>query len=169
LFNAPFHTAPSPTLAPVPIPCPSDGTKYPQPGSITVAVLNGSGQKGEAQATADGLKQSGFKTSYGNGKRYEGVVMIVAGTAGVDNAYTVYQFAPKGSVLTLDGRTDATVDFVLGEQYERLPPSEEVAYDATLVIEPLPKCQPAEEIAATLPPPTPSASPAPAALGATRD
>jgi hypothetical protein len=169
VLSTPFHSPAPPSIEAVPTPCPSaDGAKYPAPGSITIKVLNGSGERGEAQAAADTLAQSGFKTSAGNAKTYRGVVKIVSGIAGIDNAYTVFLFAPKGSVLTMDSREDATVDVLLGEQYERLPPTEDVSYEDGLVIERLPKCQPAADIAATLPPVSPPPSEKPAALGPAR-
>jgi hypothetical protein len=108
---------------------------------------------------ADDLASRGFPTpTSGNAAPYDGIAKLVAGVAGIDGAHTLLQFAPEESVIVLDRREDATVDLILGADFERLRTEEEVVYDPTAVIEPLDGCLAADKLLKDLPalPPSPS-------------
>jgi hypothetical protein len=154
VLGADFKVAPSEQAEKLPVPCPS-GTEvtYPEPATVVVQVLNGSGQTGVAAAAADVLAGHGFPSPLpGNAPYYDGLVKLVAGTAGIDGAYTVLQFVPEGAVIVLDRREDQTVDLVIGRDYERLRADEEVSFDAAAVIAPLDGCAAAEDLLDDLPP-----------------
>ncbi|MDR0365345.1 MAG: LytR C-terminal domain-containing protein [Bifidobacteriaceae bacterium] len=164
LVEKDFKYEPSATAEVVPIPCPLDAeATYPAPPEISIHVFNASGRQGYAKSAADFLSAQGFPApSAGNAAAYEGVVKVIAGLEGVHNAYTVYQFMPEGSVLTLDTRTDNSVDIVLGSNYVGMRAVDQITYDREGVIEPLAQCRPAAEIAAGLTPASTSDSPEPA-------
>jgi len=152
-FDQTFSTKPTPTLNEGPQPCPlSARSVYPDPRKVEVNVLNASDRAGAAGAGARVLEELGFTTTAANASagNYKGGIKLVAGLEGVDNAYALLRVLPKSTVLTMDDRTDATVDVVLGEQAESFLAPSEVEYPIKQPIEPVKACQPAEDIAAGL-------------------
>jgi len=148
-----FSAKPSPTLNEGPQPCPLSATSvYPEPRTVEVIVLNASDRAGAAGAGARVLEELGFVTSAANASTglYKGGIKLVAGLAGVDNAYAVLKVLPPSAVLTMDGREEATVDVVLGEQADSFLAPSEVEYTANEPIVPIQACKPAEEVASGL-------------------
>jgi hypothetical protein len=162
-IDAELKYKPSATPEVFAVPCPIDPEAiYPDPSVITVHVLNGSQMQGYAASAAEHLETQGFPApTAGNTNTYDGVVKVISGISGVHNAYTVAQFMPDGAIVTLDWREDASVDVVLGKAYIGMRSINEIAYDPASVIDPLPSCQDANQILASLPTPTPSPSPSP--------
>ncbi|MDR1189567.1 MAG: LytR C-terminal domain-containing protein [Bifidobacteriaceae bacterium] len=163
MFTEEFKKKPSesPRVDPVPCPVGVDPT-YPEPSAVTVRVLNGTKVQGLAGTTASALATQGFPgPTTDNAGLYDGVAKLVAGTAGVNNAYTLAVFFPDDVVITVDRREDASVDVTLGSKFKALLAEEEVAFAADAVIEPLKYCQDAEAIVAKLAPASPSVPAAP--------
>jgi hypothetical protein len=158
MFDADFKSPPSPSAEPLLIPCPSSGQAvYLEPTAVTVHVLNGSGETGQAAEAVEVLAAQGFpEPTAGNAARYQGLVKLVAGVQGVDAAYTLLQFSPDGSVIVLDPREDASVDMVLGTEYDALPSDEEIVYEPASAIQPLDGCRAVEELIGQLPAPSPT-------------
>jgi len=166
-FEQDFSTKPSPTLNEGPQPCPLSATSvYPEPRTVEVNVLNASDRAGAAGAGARVLEELGFVTTAANASTglYQGGIKLVTGLAGVDNAYAVLKVLPPSAVLTMDGREEATVDVVLGEQADSFLAPSEVEYTANEPIVPIVGCKPAAEVAEGLGTKAPPAeSPTPAA------
>ncbi|MDR1825008.1 MAG: LytR C-terminal domain-containing protein [Bifidobacteriaceae bacterium] len=161
--DTPF-TSPSATPTPtVQQPCPvPPSTRYPSPASIKVTVYNANGQQGLAGGVAETLRVYGFQDpSSDNAKIWEGAVKVVAGLSGINNAYTVLEYMPKDTVLTIDWRTGTAVDVVLGTEFEKLPAAVTVGYDPESPIQPVEGCLSAAEILRDLPKSTPTPTPSP--------
>jgi hypothetical protein len=161
VLNADFKAAPSASAEVLPVPCPSSPEAvYPEPTAVVVQVLNGTGVSGLAAEAADVLASHGFpEPAPGNAPRYEGLVKLVVGVQGVDGAYTLLQFAPEGAVIVLDRREDATVDIILGAEYQSLRSEEEIALEPASAIVPLDGCRAAEDLLDELPAPAPPTAP----------
>ena len=149
-----FSAKPSPTLNEGPEPCPLTAESvYPEPSQVRVTVLNASGKVGAAGAGARVLEELGFKSAAADATdHYIGGIKVVAGLAGVDNAYAVLKVLPQSTVLAVDHRQDASVDVVLGDLAESFPAPAEVKYEAKQQIQPVKACQPANSIIAKLKP-----------------
>ncbi|MDR2381256.1 MAG: LytR C-terminal domain-containing protein [Bifidobacteriaceae bacterium] len=164
VFDAEFKVVPTEAAEVLAIPCPVEpATEHPQPSGVVVRVLNGSGRTGYAAAAATALAAYGFvEPSAGNAASYDGVVKLVTGINGVNGAYTLYQYVPAGAVIVLDTREDATVDLILGLQYDAIKSVDEVSYDPASPIQALEGCREASSLLAELPAPasSPSLSPA---------
>lgn len=149
LLDRGFSTNPTESAAPVNAYCPPEGALPVPNDQITVNVLNGSGQNGLAAATAASLTERSFTVgATGNGAPTAGVARITHGIEGTAQAYTLLAYVP-GAELFPDARTDATVDLVLGDEYERLAAPEEIALEASTPLEGVTGCRPFAEITAT--------------------
>ncbi len=97
----------------------------PQPATVTVNVYNATDKAGLAARTADELKKRGFTVGkVGNApsalqKKVPGTAELVAGTAGI-GAATLLGAQVTGASSMADARTDASVDFVIGDGYTAL-------------------------------------------------
>lgn len=97
----------------------------PQPQTVTVNVYNATGKAGLAARTADELKKRGFTVGkVGNApsaldKKVPGTAELVAGPAGI-GAATLLGSQVTGASSMADARTDASVDFVIGDGYSAL-------------------------------------------------
>ncbi|MDR2378764.1 MAG: LytR C-terminal domain-containing protein [Bifidobacteriaceae bacterium] len=153
-LDAPFHEAfkykPSASPEALAAPCPvGTGATYPAPAAVAVKVLNGTNRDGLAGATAETLAAYGFpEPTTGNAASYDGLAKLVVGAAGVNDAYTVAEFFPEGVVITLDRRADASVDVILGGDFQSLLVEGELAFDPAAEIEPIPACVAVESILA---------------------
>ncbi|MBK5248621.1 MAG: LytR C-terminal domain-containing protein [Actinomycetales bacterium] len=133
-INVPI-SSPTPTDTVAAMPCPPDG-QLPVPyAEISANVLNGTNTAGLAATTAASL--AGYGVSIGQqanaNARYAGVARIVAGPLGVGAAYTVAALFPEATIET-DARSDATVDVIVGSEFEALLPAESITLDPTVDI-----------------------------------
>ncbi|WP_238431560.1 LytR C-terminal domain-containing protein [Streptomyces cavernae] len=99
----------------------------PQPGRITVNVLNATARTGLAKDTAAELKKRGFRIgTVGNAtkeydKKVEGPGIVLGGEGAEQGAMPVLATQLAGAELTTDGRTKSTeVDLVLGDGFRAL-------------------------------------------------
>ncbi|MFD9126664.1 LytR C-terminal domain-containing protein [Kitasatospora sp. NPDC059571] len=100
-------------------------TAVPQPKSVTVNVFNATDKAGLAARTADELRKRGFTVGQvGNApaaldKKVPGTVQVISGPAGM-GAATLLGSQVASAAKSADARTDATVDFVLGDSFAAL-------------------------------------------------
>jgi hypothetical protein len=123
-------------------PCPpADAVPVPY-NEISANVLNGTETQGLAALTAAVLRDHGIQTGREqNGTPYGGVAQLTAGPLGVASAYTLAALFPESQIV-LDAREDASVDVLLGEQYEELLPIEEITLEAEAPIPVPAECRP---------------------------
>lgn len=115
---APVAAAPS--HDPVAAACPQDVLTYVPPKDVTVNVLNGTKTVGLAGATAQVLKQRGFRIGeVGNAKLNDPDIVgaVVSGTSGRAKALTLQRHIP-GTEYVKEKRSADTVDFIIGKKYE---------------------------------------------------
>jgi len=105
------------------------GVVLPKPGTVKTNVFNATTRAGLARKTANELKLRGFPIgTIANdplGKTLATVGEIRYGPKGKDNALLMRFYLP-GTDLTLDARTDATIDVVLGAKYVAVAPQKSV-------------------------------------------
>lgn len=93
------------------------------PSLVTINVYNATNRDGLAASVAKSLQQQGFKiATIGNdplGMSIQGVGEIRSGQAGAAGA-SLAATRLSGATIVLDGRTDATVDLVLGNKFTAL-------------------------------------------------
>jgi hypothetical protein len=93
------------------------------PSMVTINVYNATNRNGLAASVAKTLQAQGFKiASIGNdplGMSIQGVGQIRSGAAGAAGASLAATRMP-GATLVPDGRTDTTVDLVLGNKFTAL-------------------------------------------------
>ncbi|HEV7196196.1 MAG TPA: LytR C-terminal domain-containing protein [Pedococcus sp.] len=101
------------------------GTTTPVPSAITVNVYNATQREGLAARTAAEVRKRGFKVSSVANDPLQhtvtGVAEVRYGRAATESSKLVLALV-KGGKLVLDGRTDGTVDLVLGEKFKALSP-----------------------------------------------
>ena len=118
-------TSPSPCITSTVQPA---GT-LPKPTTVTVNTFNGSRHKGLARTTAAELQLRGFKIGLiANdplGQHIKSFGDIRYGVKGAINAALLRYYVP-GATLTLDKRTNGTVDLVTGEAFTGLAPQSQV-------------------------------------------
>ncbi|GAA0660531.1 LytR C-terminal domain-containing protein [Kitasatospora atroaurantiaca] len=123
-------------------------TAIPQPQAVTVNVYNATGKAGLAARTADELKKRGFTIGkVGNApaaldKKVPGTVQVVSGPAGL-GAATLLGSQVAGSAGSADARTDASVDFVLGDTFAALLDPTQAASALEIATKPSPSASPA--------------------------
>ena len=99
----------------------------PKPKTIKLNVLNGSDRVGMATITADILKSRGFKIGkVGNFNEYTvtSTVEIHYGPTGSDAAKLVAAYI-KDAQLVEDGRANATVDVIVGQNFDSVLTTDE--------------------------------------------
>jgi hypothetical protein len=110
-------------------PCLPDGATAVPLGSITANVYNGTDTAGLAATTGEVLGGAGVlinqQANWPHGE-YAGVVQIVTGPLGVTAGYSLARLFPE-AVVTLDGRSDESVDVVLGSGYTKMLSADEIA------------------------------------------
>jgi LytR cell envelope-related transcriptional attenuator len=104
--------------------CHSTTTVQPvTPSMVTINVYNATNRNGLAASVAKSLQGQGFKiASVANdplGMSIQGVGEVRSGPAGAAGASLVATRL-SGATVVPDGRTDATVDIVLGEKFTAL-------------------------------------------------
>ncbi|NUT72523.1 LytR C-terminal domain-containing protein [Pseudarthrobacter sp. C4D7] len=117
---------PSAQPAPTPVAsCPASMFDYTPTGTVNVNVYNSTSRPGLARSAADELLARRFVV--GNvaniSAGYRGVAAVVSGSAGQASAFTVQRHVP-GSDYFQDGRTDASVDVILAQDFKALVPPE---------------------------------------------
>ena len=117
-----------PAAEPAPTPvssCPASMFDYTPSEKINLNVYNSTSRPGLARTVADELLARKFVV--GNVSNinagYRGVAAVVSGPAGQAAAFTV-QRNVQGSDYFQDGRTDASVDLILAQDYKVLVPSD---------------------------------------------
>ena len=101
--------------------CPQEELKYAQPKDITVNVYNATTTAGLAAATAQSLKERGFKIGkVANGKLKNPKVVgtVVSGTKGRANALSVQRHIKGTEYVKKPKRSADTIDFVIGKKYK---------------------------------------------------
>ncbi|MBO8196484.1 LytR C-terminal domain-containing protein, partial [Streptomyces oryzae] len=105
----------------------ADGGKLPEPGDITVNVLNATSRSGLAKDTADELKKRGFKIGkIGNAPaEFDGKVKRAGILVGAPGSTTSDRLQVLGTQLEntdtrYDERNGKDIDLVLGKGFERL-------------------------------------------------
>ncbi|MEV7022760.1 LytR C-terminal domain-containing protein [Kitasatospora sp. NPDC093558] len=120
-----------------------DPHAIPQPATVTVNVYNATTKAGLAGRTADELKKRGFTIGkVGNApaeldKKVPGTAQVIAGPAGA-GASTLLSSQIAGATATADARTDASVDFVIGDSYNALLDETQAAAALALATKPSP-------------------------------
>ncbi|MFI6444991.1 LytR C-terminal domain-containing protein [Kitasatospora sp. NPDC050543] len=139
---APASGAPSASASASPA-APVDPKAIPQPQTITVNVYNATAKSGLAARTADELKKRGFTIGkVGNApaeldKKVPGTAQVVGGPAAA-GAVTLLSSQIAGATTTADARTDASVDFVIGDSYNALLDETQAAAALALATKPTP-------------------------------
>ena len=117
-----------PTAEPAPTPvasCPATMFDYTPNDKVSLNVFNSTGRPGLAKSVADEFAARKF--AVGNVSNinagYRGVAEVVSGRAGQPAAFTV-QRNLQGSDYFEDGRSDASVDVILSQDYKALVPPE---------------------------------------------
>ena len=127
-----------------------------------IRVLNGTSRVGLAGQTDLALKARGFVTiEVGNylPVGVQGTARIRFGEQGVATAYTLAAHVPD-PIFVLDRREDATVDLILGEQWNDLTAESDVTLVATEPLADPTGCVPmADALVNAQPAPSPSPSP----------
>ncbi|MGW4895278.1 LytR C-terminal domain-containing protein [Kitasatospora sp. NPDC004240] len=138
-----------PLAAPTPTPsagapgAPVDPKAIPQPATVTVNVYNATAKSGLAARTAEELKKRGFTIGkVGNApaeldKKVPGTAQVIGGPAAT-GALTLLGSQIAGATTTPDARTDATVDFVIGDSYNALLDETQAAAALALATKPTP-------------------------------
>ncbi|MGW6914727.1 LytR C-terminal domain-containing protein [Kitasatospora sp. NPDC054939] len=138
-----------PLAAPTPEPTPGapgapvDPKAVPQPSAVTVNVYNATAKSGLAARTAEELKKRGFTIGkVGNApaeldKKVPGTAQVIGGPAAV-GALTLVGSQIAGATTTPDARTDASVDFVIGDSYNTLLDETQAAAALALATKPSP-------------------------------
>ncbi|WP_030061388.1 MULTISPECIES: LytR C-terminal domain-containing protein [Streptomyces] len=120
-----------------------DPHAIPQPATVTVNVYNATAKAGLAGRTAEELKKRGFTIGkVGNApaeldKKVPGTAQVIAGPAGA-GAGTLLGSQIAGAAVTADARTDASVDFVIGDSYNALLDETQAAAALALATKPSP-------------------------------
>ncbi|MFJ9839202.1 LytR C-terminal domain-containing protein [Kitasatospora sp. NPDC101155] len=115
----------------------------PQASAVTVNVYNATTKAGLAGRTADELKKRGFTIGkVGNApaeldKKVPGTAQVIAGPAGAGGG-TLVGSQIAGATVTADARTDASVDFVIGDSYNALLDETQAAAALALATKPSP-------------------------------
>lgn len=116
---------------PSPVPtsaCPAGPFEMVDPASITVNVLNSTSIAGLAGNASAALEERGFVVDLVGNRtigRTNMTAVVVSGPSGYAQAFTLQRSIPN-TVYVEDERPDATVDVVLGSEFEALVPAEEV-------------------------------------------
>lgn len=139
-----YSGAPADSPAPVTPPCPPEGENPVPYAEISANVLNGTETRGLAATTGATLRSYGIQTGReDNGTPYNGVARLTSGPLGVASAYTLAALFADSQIV-LDARDDATVDILLGQNFEELVPVDDVALDPEAPIPAPADCTPVD-------------------------
>ncbi|MFC5633823.1 LytR C-terminal domain-containing protein [Streptomyces bullii] len=128
------RSSPSPSARPL-----------PEPGRITVNVLNATTRSGLAKQTADELKKRGFKIGdVGNApeeydKKVKGAGVLLGPTASLDTSLPVLATQLSGAERRTDAaRKGAAVDLIIGDAFKELTKKADADKALTRLAEPSP-------------------------------
>ncbi|MFC8720951.1 LytR C-terminal domain-containing protein [Kitasatospora sp. NPDC057198] len=144
--NSPAAGAPASPASGAPAPVPSD-TAVPQPAAVKVNVYNATDKSGLAARTADELRKRGFVVDkVGNApaalaNKVPGTAQILSGPGGL-GAATLLLSQVASATSTEDTRTDATVDFVIGDTFNALADPTQAAAALAELTKPSPSPEP---------------------------
>lgn len=101
--------------------CPTGTFDYLPATAVTVNVYNATGREGLAAQIADQLKTRAFTVKDVSNERItvDAAALVRGGSAGEAGAFTLQRNVP-GSIFLRDGRSDASVDLVLGPSFNSL-------------------------------------------------
>ncbi|WP_254802413.1 LytR C-terminal domain-containing protein [Kitasatospora sp. SUK 42] len=120
-----------------------DPHAVPQASAVTVNIYNATTKAGLAGRTAEEFKKRGFTIGkVGNApaeldKKVPGTAQVIAGPSGA-GAGTLVSSQIAGATVTADARTDASVDFVIGDSYNALLDETQAAAALALATKPTP-------------------------------
>ncbi|MEU8921215.1 LytR C-terminal domain-containing protein [Kitasatospora sp. NPDC048545] len=120
-----------------------DPHAVPQAAAVTVNIYNATTKAGLAGRTAEEFKKRGFTIGkVGNApaeldKKVPGTAQVIAGPTGA-GAGTLVGSQIAGATVTADARTDASVDFVIGDSYNALLDETQAAAALALATKPSP-------------------------------
>ncbi|MFE0047465.1 LytR C-terminal domain-containing protein [Streptomyces albireticuli] len=103
----------------------------PKPDEITVNVYNATPRGGLAKATADELRQRGFKVGKWENapalydRKVEGTGLLLGAPEAVDGALKVLGTQLAGTQVKNDQRTNGEVDLIIGAQFKELTPRQD--------------------------------------------
>src|SRR5699024_4291591 len=105
--------------------------------------LNGTSRAGLAATTSDALTNRGVTVAEESNSEspYAGTVEIVTGADGLAAAFTIAELF-EGATIRTDSRGGATVDVVLGANFEALRSDDEIAIDPEAPIPAATDCTP---------------------------
>jgi hypothetical protein len=106
--------------------CTNTAAATPKPSTTTVNVYNATQRNGLAGKTASEVRKRGFKVATVSNdplqKKVAGAAEVRFGKAGAQASKLVLELV-KGARAVQDGRTDASVDLVLGDAFRALAPA----------------------------------------------
>ncbi|AWE41635.1 MULTISPECIES: LytR C-terminal domain-containing protein [unclassified Actinobaculum] len=111
-------------------PCIEEGTAAVELNSISVNVYNSTSRANLASQAATDLAGRGVvvnETGNWDGQSLSESARIITGPEGIAAAYTIAQYFPDSMIQYNNGITDATLNIVLGSDYESLETPENVA------------------------------------------
>jgi hypothetical protein len=118
----------------------------PEPGRITVNVLNATPVSGLAKKTADELKKRGFRIGeVGNAtkqydKKIKGTGLLLGPSAALDTSLPVLATQLPGAERRTDAaRKGTAVDLILGTGFKKLTPKADADKALTTLTDPKPK------------------------------
>ncbi|MET9143826.1 MULTISPECIES: LytR C-terminal domain-containing protein [unclassified Streptomyces] len=129
------RTGPSPTTT---------ARALPEPGGITVNVLNATPRGGLAKQTADELKKRGFRIGkVGNApkeydKKVKGAGMLLGAAPALDGSLPVLGTQLPGAESRTDTRKGADVDLIIGDAFKQLAPQQAAEKALTALAAPRP-------------------------------
>ncbi|WP_022918327.1 LytR C-terminal domain-containing protein [Ruania albidiflava] len=141
-FSVPINS-PEPTASEATVPCPPEDATFVALEDITVNVLNGTSRVGLAASTSDALTNHGVTVAEQSNSEapYAGTVEIVTGADGLPAAFTIAELFDNATIQT-DSRGGATLDVVLGANFEALRSSDEISIDPEAPIPAATDCTP---------------------------
>jgi hypothetical protein len=145
--NRNFTAKPTSTATHKAEPCPPAGALPVPANQITVNVYNGAGTPGLAGTTATALTERGFVVAgAANALSYSftGTARISFGVQGIAQAYTLAAYVDDAE-LSLDTRTDASVDITLGSAFLALKAPEDITLDPNTPLVGATDCVPYDE------------------------
>jgi len=175
-FKAEFVSTDSEFTSDITLVCPPSGSMPLEPGEVAVRVLNGTDRPGIAGTTLADLEGRGFvplaATNWSRDYKFSARIMF--GATGVQKAYTLALQFPSHE-LVLDTRDNATVDVVLGDEFQGIVEQLDPGLDPDIPLaanqpclpvnqvdpEPAPRIYPADPLAPPEPSTSPSASTSP--------